>query len=69
MRLGVLGGTFDPIHYAHLVIAEEARVRLHLDRVCSYLAAIHRTNWRRPLASDEHRLAMVQLAIASNSAF
>ena len=33
MRIGILGGTFDPVHLGHLIIAEEARVRLELDRV------------------------------------
>ena len=33
MRVGVLGGTFDPVHLGHLIVAEEARLRLALDKV------------------------------------
>jgi len=68
-RIGILGGTFDPIHYGHLAIAEDARVALRLDRVLLIPAA------RQPLKAGVHgalasqRLAMAQLACASNSAF
>jgi nicotinate-nucleotide adenylyltransferase len=67
-RLGIVGGTFDPIHNAHLAIAEEARVCLGLDQVLFVPAA------RQPLkeshaASASDRLAMVRLAVASNPAF
>jgi nicotinate-nucleotide adenylyltransferase len=68
-RIGILGGTFDPIHYGHLAIAEEARVALRLDRVLLIPAA------RQPLKAGVHgapppdRLAMARLACASNNAF
>ncbi len=69
MRLGVLGGTFDPIHLAHLVLAEEARRCLLLERVVFVPAG---DPWRKagqPIAPGEHRLAMVRLAVADNPAF
>ena len=68
-RIGVLGGTFDPIHYGHLVIAEEARVRLHLQRVLFVPAGRppHKTHKRSTVA--EHRRRMVELAISSNPHF
>ncbi len=68
-RVGVIGGTFDPIHIAHLVIAEEARVRLDLERVVFVPAGTppHKVDY--DLSSAEHRLAMVELAIATNPYF
>lgn len=69
MRIGVLGGTFDPIHYGHLVLAEEARVRLQLSRVLFAPARESPHKLGRPLTPAHHRLQMVRLAIASNPAF
>lgn len=68
MRVGVLGGTFDPIHCAHLRIAEEARERLELDRVL-FVPAAHQPLKPRPAAAARDRLEMVRLAVASNPAF
>lgn len=68
-RIGVLGGTFNPIHIAHLILGEEARARLKLDRVLFVPAQYP---WRKghvPLAEGRHRLAMTQLAVASNPGF
>lgn len=63
--LGILGGTFDPVHTAHLRLAEEASRQLHLGGVIWIPAGRprHRT---APLATPEHRLAMVELATANN---
>lgn len=69
MRLGILGGTFNPIHLAHLRIAEEAWDRFSLDRVLFIPAA---TPPHKPLAGDlpfGERFAMVQLAIGDNPHF
>ena len=68
-RLGLLGATFDPIHYAHLRLAEEALEQLQLDRVL-FLPAPN--PWRKAgkqVVAVEHRLAMVMLAIAGNPRF
>lgn len=67
--VGILGGTFDPIHHGHLVIAEEAREALGLERVLLVPAATPPHKPDRPLTSPEHRLAMTELAIAGNPAF
>jgi nicotinate-nucleotide adenylyltransferase len=68
-RIGLLGGTFDPIHFAHLRLAEDAREQLNLDRVL-FLPAPN--PWRKAgktVVPVEHRLAMVMLAIADNPCF
>ncbi|MDQ8031960.1 nicotinate (nicotinamide) nucleotide adenylyltransferase [Bordetella genomosp. 1] len=61
-RIGLLGGSFDPVHVAHLALADAARAALALDEVQLLPAA---NPWQRaPLkASSSHRLAMLELAI------
>ena len=64
---GVLGGTFDPVHLAHLRLAEEAADQLALDRVLFVPAP---NPWRkagRTIAPVEHRLEMVRLAVPGGS--
>jgi nicotinate-nucleotide adenylyltransferase len=68
-RLGILGGTFDPIHYAHLFIAEEARVRFALDQVLFIPNGLSPFKTNEAVTTAEHRLEMVRLAVQSNSAF
>lgn len=69
MRLGIMGGTFDPIHYAHLFIAEEARTRLELDRVLFVPNGMppHKKDYE--ITPAGHRLAMVELATRDNPSF
>jgi nicotinate-nucleotide adenylyltransferase len=69
MRVGVLGGTFDPIHIGHLVSAEEARVELELERVVFTPAGLPPHKLDHVVSPMEHRLAMLELAIASNPHF
>ncbi|MEM8529909.1 MAG: nicotinate-nucleotide adenylyltransferase [Chloroflexota bacterium] len=68
-RIGILGGTFDPIHYGHLAIAEEVRIALQLRRILFIPAAQQPLKKHQPMASAEHRLTMVQLACQDNSFF
>jgi nicotinate-nucleotide adenylyltransferase len=68
-RVGVLGGTFDPIHLAHLVAAEAARATLGLDTVVFAPAGAPPHKPGVPISAGEHRLALVRLAIAGNDAF
>ena len=68
MKLGLMGGMFDPIHFGHLRAAENAREALGLDQVNFVPAAVppHRA---APTASAIDRYAMVALATAGNPAF
>jgi nicotinate-nucleotide adenylyltransferase len=68
-RLGILGGSFDPIHLGHLRSAEEVREALTLDRVY-FVPANHPPHKpERRLAEGGARLAMLEIAIAGNPAF
>lgn len=69
MRLGLLGGTFNPIHLGHLRGAEEAREALNLDRVYFIPAAIPPHKNERIRVSPADRLEMVHLAVEDNPAF
>ena len=69
MDIGVLGGTFDPIHNGHLVIAEEARLRLGLSQVIFVPAGEPWLKQDRDISPGEHRLEMIRLAIAPNAFF
>jgi len=66
IRLGLLGGTFDPPHYGHLVAANEVAWQLHLDRVLWLPARQNPLKRGEPSSSAEDRCEMVRLAIAGN---
>jgi len=68
-RVGILGGTFDPIHYGHLVIAEQVREALELDRVLFVPAARPPHKMDLDISPAADRAAMVELAISGNPAF
>jgi nicotinate-nucleotide adenylyltransferase len=68
-RVGIFGGTFNPIHVAHLRSAEEVREAQRLDRVLFIPSATPPHKRNHGLVSAEHRLAMVRLAIAGNPYF
>ena len=69
MNIGVLGGTFDPIHSGHLVIAEEARLRLRLAKVLFVPAGQPWLKTGRNITPAAHRVEMVKRAIAANPYF
>jgi nicotinate-nucleotide adenylyltransferase len=66
--LGILGGTFDPVHHGHLAIAEDARETLGLERMLLVPAALPPHKPGRPITAAEHRLAMAEVAVADNPA-
>jgi len=67
--IGVLGGTFDPVHMGHLVIAEEARTRLGLGEVLFVPAGQPWLKQDRDITPAVHRVEMVRRAIADNPYF
>ena len=69
MRLGVFGGTFDPVHIGHLVIAEDARAALGLDEVLFVPAGEPWFKSYRRITPAHHRLAMARLATQDNPHF
>ena len=68
LRLGIMGGAFDPIHIAHLVTAEEALVQFHLDQVV-FMPAGHHPHKPRRMAPAEFRYLLVSAATASHPRF
>ena len=68
-RLGIMGGTFDPIHYGHLVTAEQAREALDLDLVLFMPAGSPAFKQGKHVSDPEDRYAMTVLATAANAAF
>jgi nicotinate-nucleotide adenylyltransferase len=68
LRLGIMGGAFDPIHLAHLVTAQEALLQFHLDEVM-FLPSGHPPHKKRQLAPAEFRYLMTAVATASHPRF
>src|SRR5690606_34292107 len=69
MRIGLLGGTFDPVHYGHLLLAESCREECSLDQVWFLPAATppHKRHYQPAPAED--RIAMLELAISGYEPF
>lgn len=69
MRIGIFGGTFNPIHFGHLVLAEQAYEKLSLDSVI-FIPSFYPPHKKTPdIASATHRYNMVKLAIQGNPRF
>jgi len=69
MNIGVLGGTFDPVHMGHLIIAEEVRARLDLAEVLFVPAGQPLLKLNNAISPAQHRVEMVRLAIADEPSF
>jgi nicotinate-nucleotide adenylyltransferase len=68
-KIGIYGGSFDPIHHGHLILAREARETLDLQKIIFVPAAVSPFKRREPLASAEMRLLMLHAAIESEEKF
>jgi len=68
-RLGVLGGTFDPIHMGHLVLAEQVREKLELEQVIFIPSASPPHKTEQKLSPADDRFAMTKLALEGNPYF
>ncbi|WP_438446181.1 nicotinate-nucleotide adenylyltransferase [Gorillibacterium sp. sgz5001074] len=69
MRVGIMGGTFDPVHLGHLLAAEQAREAAGLDEVWFMPSYVPPHKAHGPLASAEERLEMVRLAVEGHPSF
>ena len=69
MRLGILGGTFDPPHFGHLRLAEAALTQLALDKVLFAPVGVQPLKQEERSSTPEHRTRMVELAIADYPQF
>ncbi|MGE5702688.1 MAG: nicotinate-nucleotide adenylyltransferase [Clostridia bacterium] len=68
-RVGILGGTFDPIHLGHLIAADQALEQANLDEVWFMPARIPPHKQGKGISAEQHRYKMIQLAIAEHPAF
>jgi len=69
MRLGIFGGTFDPVHFGHLLLAEQCREQCELDEVWFIPAGLPPHKLSQAVASGMARAEMLELAIAGHGAF
>jgi nicotinate-nucleotide adenylyltransferase len=69
MRLGVYGGSFDPVHYGHLLLAESCREQCRLDQVWFVPAATPPHKQQREMTFARQRVEMLQLAVGGTDSF
>ena len=69
LRLGIYGGTFDPVHHGHLLLARDALEQLRLDAVLFVPCGQSPLKTRKPRATDARRLAMLRLALKNEPRF
>jgi len=67
VRIGIFGGSFDPPHIGHLIIAQESVIGLDLDKLC--FMPLNRSKDKKPCAGPEERLDMLRMAIKGNEFF
>ncbi|VTS02803.1 nicotinate (nicotinamide) nucleotide adenylyltransferase [Tuwongella immobilis] len=69
MRVGIFGGTFDPVHLGHLLVAEQAREQAELDEVWFLPAAVPPQKQHQAITPFDRRVEMLQLAVAGQPRF
>lgn len=69
MKLGIIGGTFNPVHIGHLILAEEAREKLKLDRIIFVPAFLPPHKDNAGIVDARHRFSMLKLAVRDNKYF
>lgn len=69
MKIGIMGGTFDPIHNGHLIAAEYARSALSLDKIIFIPSGVHPFKNNKNISESNKRIDMISLAIKSNKSF
>jgi nicotinate-nucleotide adenylyltransferase len=69
MKIGLFGGTFDPVHFGHLIIAETIRNDMELDRLILLPAAVPPHKQDQQITAFHHRVAMLNLAIEDDPEF
>jgi nicotinate-nucleotide adenylyltransferase len=69
LRVGILGGSFDPPHIGHLILAEEARDQLGLDKVLFAPAGQQPLKQGQVITGVDHRVRMTELAVSDNPSF
>jgi len=68
-KIGIIGGTFDPVHYGHLILAEHIRAEAGLDEVIFIPAMVPPHKQELAITSSSHRFNMAALAVSTNSRF
>ncbi|GHU62881.1 nicotinate-nicotinamide nucleotide adenylyltransferase [Clostridia bacterium] len=68
-KLGIMGGTFDPIHFAHLILAQQCKEEFSLDHILFIPTGIPPHKEKQGVSSARQRLAMTELAVADNPFF
>lgn len=69
MRLGIFGGTFDPVHQGHLLLADQCREQCRLDAVWFVPAGVPPHKQSQSITAGKHRKAMLEMAVAGDSRF
>lgn len=69
MKIGIMGGTFNPIHHGHLIIAEQAKEEFQLDLVLFIPAGVPPHKQNEAILDGKHRCSMIEVAIKNNPNF